>query len=217
MASCPMCDKHITDQHRAKCANCVNTMLYDCRFDLARVLLEKESLEKKIEAIVGPEPEEPLDEETARLRKVWQRQQEKLEEQRVKEGQEEVQRQLIIARKEVEERKAHAQALKDNLQQRRANLAMVKDAHIRNSAKKKEDLKAENERLKAQYDALHNKIVDTRALLCREAANLLRLTHYKKKTKSGIIKDRYYIAGLLLPDLKEINSEYYVLCGSYLL
>jgi hypothetical protein len=183
-------------------------MLYTCRFDLARVLLEKESLQKKVEAIVGPEPEQPLDEETARLRKGWQRQQEKIEEQREKELQEDMQRELVLRKKEVELRRAHAQELRANLQQRRANLAVAKDALARRNKQKEQELNESSAKSKAQYDALHNKIIDTRAILCREAASLMRLSHSRKKTKDGTIKDRYYIAGLLLPDLKEINSKF---------
>ena len=185
----------------------MNDMVYKCRFDLARVLLQKESLQKKVEAIVGPEPEEPLDEETTELRKAWQRQQEKIEEQREQEHDEDIRRALMLTKKEVEERRTHAQKLKENLEQRKANLAIAKDALNRRNKQKQQELKEENDKLKAQYDALHNRTVDTRALLCREAANLLRLSHSKKKTKDGTIKDRYYIAGLCLPDLKEINSK----------
>lgn len=202
-----VCHKHFTDDAPGNCASCMTDMIYKCRFDLARVLLEKESLQKKVEAIVGPEPKEPLDEETARLRKAWQRQQEKLEEQREQEEEEDVRRALVLTKKKVEERRAYAQELKENLEQRKANLAIVKDALVRRNKQKQQELKEIGDKLKRDYDALHNKTVDTRAILCREAASLLRLSHSKKKTKDGTIKDRYYIAGLLLPDLKEINSK----------
>jgi type IV secretory pathway VirB10-like protein len=181
-------------------------MLYNCRFDLARVLLEKESFQKKVEAIVGAEPSEPLDEETARLRKAFQQQQANLEQQRKEEQGEEMRRVLVLRQKELEERKAHAAELKKNLAERRANLAKARDITNRRNKKLQQEAQEEGERLKAQYDALHNKIVDTRAILCREVATLLRLTHSKKKTKDGKIKDRHYIAGSLMPDLKDINS-----------
>ncbi|KIW92131.1 uncharacterized protein Z519_07115 [Cladophialophora bantiana CBS 173.52] len=203
---CPVCHKHLTESMGVNCANCVNNLLYNCRFDLARVLLEKESLGKKVEAIVGPEPEKPLDEETARLRRAWQAQQAKIDEQRVKEQEEDMRRELVIRQKELQEKKDLAEALRKNLEERRANLAAAKEAQIKNHKKKVEELKENNEKLKAQYDALHEKSVDTRAILCREAASLLRLHHSKKKFKDGTIKDRHYIAGLFLPDLKEINN-----------
>ncbi|OAP63450.1 hypothetical protein AYL99_02677 [Fonsecaea erecta] len=203
---CPVCHEHLKESTSVNCANCVNNLLYNSRFDLARVLLEKESLGKKVEAIVGPEPEQPLDEETARLRKAWQRQQEKIEEQRVKEQEEDIRRELLIKQKELQEKKVHAQALRKNLEEQRANLAAAKQAQARNHKKKLAELKENGEKLKAQYDALHEKIIDTRAILCREAASLLRLHHSHRKTKDGTIKDRHYIAGLLLPDLKEINN-----------
>jgi type IV secretory pathway VirB10-like protein len=207
MASCPTCKRHLTEDVPANCANCVTNLLYNSRFELARVLLGKETLQKKVEAIVGPELETPLDEETAILRKAWQRQQENIEEQHLKEEEEDLQRELVLRKKEAEEKRAHAQALKENLEQRRANLLIAKDALARHSKKQQQELKDIGEKLKAQYDALHNRTVDTRAILCREAASLMKLSHLKKKAKDGTIQDRHYIAGLLLPDLKEINSK----------
>lgn len=206
---CPICQKHLTEEEGVHCVSCTSNLLYNLRLDLARVLLEKENLAKKVEAIVGPEPDpsKPLDEETARLRRAWQRQQQISEEQRVKEQDEDLEREIVIKRKELEEKKARVQALRENLEQRRANLAAAKEAQAKGQKKKWEELRETSIKLKAHGEALHNKVVDTKAVLCREAAALLRLQHVKKKTKDGSIKDRHLIAGLWLPDLKEINSK----------
>lgn len=207
MESCPTCKKHLTEDVPVHCQNCVNNMLYNSRFELARVLLDKESLQKKVEAIVGPEPEQPLDEETARLRNAWQRQQQMIVEREEEEQEEGIRRELVLRQKEVEEKRAQANALRANLEERRANLTAAKEALATHNKQKMRELRENGERLKTQYDALHNKIVDTRAVLCRETASLLRLSYSKKRTKDGGIRDRYYIGGLLLPDLKDINSK----------
>lgn len=213
---CPICKDHITPEQGIHCASCASNLLYNLRLDLARGLLEKESLAKKAEAIVGPEPDpsQPLDEETARLRRAWQKQQANIEEQRVKEENEALERELMIKRKELEEKRARAQAMQENLTRRRANLAAVKLAEAKGQKKKWEELREASVKLKAQADAIHNRVVDTRAALCQETATLLKLQHTKKKMKDGTIKDRHLIAGLLLPDLKEINSEIVIPCWS---
>ena len=207
MLSCPTCQKHLTEEVPANCANCVTTLLYDARLSLAKVLLEKEPLQKIVEAIVGPEPIEPLGKETASLRRAWQRQQEIVEDQQVREEEEEMRQELVRKQKLVEERRSCAQELRARLEKKRANLAIAKGALARHSKQREEALEKNGDKLKIQYDAQHSKSIETRAILCRESASLLKLSHLKKKKRDGTIKDRHYIAGLLLPDLKEINSK----------
>ncbi len=183
-------------------------MVYGVRLELARVLLEKEELGRKVEAITNPEePNELLDDELAILRAAWQKQWDDVEHEKAIDQEDELARQLVITRKEVELKKARAKELRDNLAQLKLNMYHAQEALHLGQREKYEELKEASERGQAQHDALHTKIVDAKAVLCREAAVLMRLRHAKKKTKDGAIKDCYLIAGLPLPDLKDINSK----------
>ena len=206
---CGICQKNLTQEDGPTCVGCVRSMLYPIRLELARVLLEKEALGKKVEAIVAEdEPEEPLDNAIAILRTAYQQQFEMDEVQQINEENSETERQLAIAQKELELKQEKAKQLKELLHKRRANLAAAKDAARKNEAKKWEELKEKSAQLKADHDIVHNKTVDAKAVLCREAASLLGLRRVKKKIKDGSIKDCYMIAQLPLPDLKDINSKH---------
>jgi len=205
---CGVCTKSMTQEDGPHCPSCVRNMLYGVRLELARVLMEKEELGKKVEAITAEEePDEPLDDELQTLRTAFHSQVDISELQQTIDETAEIERQTTILKKEVELKKAKAKEMRANLDARKANLLAAKRAEKKGQQQKLEQLQEATAKLKAEHDAVHNKIIDAKATLCREAASLLRLQHSKKKTKEGTIKDRYFIAGLPLPDLKDINSK----------
>lgn len=206
---CSVCQNRLSQEKGVHCPACARALIYNARTELAKVLLEKEELRRKVEAIVGPEPDpsNPLDEETAAMRRAWQAQCARDETQQTRERTEEIERVLAEKQKELEEKKAKAQAMREHLAQKRANLAAAKEALAKGEKKKYEELREAYNKLKVQHEAVHAKVVESKEVLCRKAADLLKLQHIKKKTKAGTIKDCYSIAGLLLPDLREINSK----------
>ncbi|KIV85786.1 hypothetical protein PV11_01444 [Exophiala sideris] len=204
---CGICTKSLTQEDGPHCPSCVQNMLYGVRLELARVLMEKEQLGKKVEAITAEgEPDEPLDDELQILRTAYHSQVDISELQQIIDETAEIERQTTIVKKEVELKKAKAKEMRENLDARKANLLAAKRAEKKGQQEKWEKLKEESAKLKAEHDAIHNKVIDAKATLCREAALLLGLRHSKKKTKEGTIRDRYFIAGLPLPDLKDINN-----------
>ncbi|EXJ88138.1 hypothetical protein A1O1_05066 [Capronia coronata CBS 617.96] len=205
---CSVCHNHLTQEQGVHCPSCARALLYNVRTELAKVLLEKEELGRKVAAIVGPEPDpsQPLDEETAAMRRAWQAQCARNDAQESRDQNAEMERALAQTQKELAEKKAKAQAMREHLAQKRANIAAAKEALARGDKKKYEELREAYNKLKGQHDAVHEKIVESKEALCRKAADLLKLQHTKKKTKDGKIKDRYTIAGLLLPDLRDINN-----------
>lgn len=203
---CSICKKELTQETGPHCPSCARNTLYTVRLELARTLLEKEQLGRKVEAIVGPEPEQPLDEELAKLRAAWQSQLETVEVQQTHEENAELERQLLIKKKEVQLNKARAQELRRLIAEKKANLQLAREA-LAKGQKQSDELREALAKGTADFNALHGKIVDAKAVLCREAASLMRLRHTKRKAKDGTIRDRYSIAGLPLPDLKDINSK----------
>ncbi|KIX01811.1 uncharacterized protein Z518_09538 [Rhinocladiella mackenziei CBS 650.93] len=205
---CSICKQHPAADGGMHCITCARNMLYGVRNQLAHILLQKEELRRKVEAIVRPELDtsKPIDEETTKLREAWQHQQSNNDGQRLQEEKEEMERQIQEIQKDTEEKQAQAKAVRERLAEKRANLEIAKHALATKGRKKLQDLEDACVKQEAQNDALHNKTVEAKATLCREAATLLRLRHSKRKAKDGTIKDRYSLGGLVLPDLKEINN-----------
>lgn len=205
---CGFCKRLLTQEDGPHCVSCVRGTIYGVRLELARVLLEKEQLGKKVETITAEdEPHEHIDDELSILRTAWHSQVDTSELQQINDETADIERQTAIVKKEVELKKAKVKDLKENLDKRKANLVAAKKAQAKDRQQKLEKLMDEGAKLKAEHDVIHNRIMDAKAVLCREAASLLGLRHSKKKTKDGTIKDRYFIAGLPLPDLKDINSK----------
>lgn len=115
----------------------------------------------------------------------------------------------------------HVRTLREELEQARKDRS-VRKAHL---ASRKADLDTLNSRLPAQrsqretklvdttkrgnqsFTALDDRSVETRAFLCREAAVLLGLKQRKKRKGDGVF-DQYCLGGLPIVDLKACYSAF---------
>jgi uncharacterized small protein (DUF1192 family) len=205
---CGLCKEPLSEEKGINCATCVRNELYNVRVEYARVLLEKAELKKQHDQIVDPENNPATDEETKKLAEFYQAQQLELigERHRAKEAKtlrmvDELEERIAAQRADLEKVKA-AQAV------RRANLEKAKGIMKTRYAKQIALHKKDVEKEKALHDAVHEQLIDAKASLCREAADLVNFQHFKRKTKDGLIKERFHIIGLPLPDLKDIHSEF---------
>ncbi|KIW47677.1 uncharacterized protein PV06_00347 [Exophiala oligosperma] len=204
---CGICQTHLTQEVGPNCTSCAQSTLYAIRLELARVLIEKEGFGKKVEAIIADtDPAEPYDNELAILRSAYHSQVESSEAQILHEEHTELRRRLVIAQKELELKEEKRDEMERILKDRRANLAAARVAQAKREDIALAEFREKGMQLKAEHDMVHNKVVDAKAVLCRESALLLGLRHAKKKTKDGEIKDCYMIGQLPLPDLKDINN-----------
>lgn len=205
---CFTCKKLAEKEDGLVCVTCTRSVINPLRIELTKVLLQKEELAKKVNHIIDPENHPAPDEDTKRLGVLYRErhlreieaEQERAEEDRVREI-------LEVKQKELADLKARRDALTSNNAQRKTDLAKAKKEVL---SSKKQQLKeavekAAKEKLKAE--ALHNKTIEAKATLCREVASLKRLRLSKKKLKDGTIKDYYFVSGLMLPDLRHINSR----------
>jgi hypothetical protein len=199
---CDICSRKHHSDLNFLCVGCARSSVYVTRFELAKVLLAKEQLALKVEAIVSPEQENT---ERGDPSSVW-----KVETAKV---------QKEDADTRTQETLDHVRTLREELEQARKDISARK-AHL---ASRKADLEAINARVPAQrsqwetkiadttkrgnlsFAALEDRSVETRAFLCREAAVLLGLKQRKKRKGDGIF-DQYYLGGLPIVDLKECYS-----------
>lgn len=199
---CDVCSKA---EEPFLCATCARTTIYLTRLEVAKVLLEKDSLGQKIENIVNSNINLPRDEQNQGFASVWESETKQMK--------------IRRTRDEIDEKKSHVQSL-------RHELGILQDEITKRKAEitvRRTDLESVKSRLPdrqgmtmgkmievknkgtTSFDSLHKSSTNTKAFLCREAAALLRLKQ-KKRVKSGTVKDMYSIAGLFLPDLRDINN-----------
>jgi hypothetical protein len=190
------------------CVTCTRSLINPLRIELTKVLLEKEDLAKKVNHILDPENHPAPDEETKRLGISYQEnhlreieaEQDRLQIERVQEL-------LAVKQKELADLRERRDILKSNNAQRRADLAKAKKEALGSRKQKLKEAKEKEAKEKAKAEALHNKTIEAKATLCREVASLKRLRQGKKKLKDGTIKEHYFVSGLILPDLRQINSK----------
>jgi len=205
---CFTCKKLSEKEDGLVCVSCTRSLMNPLRIELAKVLLEKEELEKKVNHIIDPENHAAPDEETKQLGIYYQENHlREIEAEETRMQEEKVRELLAVKQQELEALKARRDLLKSSNAKRQANFAKVKKEA---KAKEKQQLietKEKEKEIKAKGEALHNKAIEAKATLCREVATLLRLRQGKKKMKGGTIKEHYFVSGLILPDLRQINSK----------
>lgn len=182
------------------CASCARTLLYGHRLEHARYLLEKAKLHSQFDAITTGKPEEQ------RLTEAWNTE---------------------IHRTKVNDVRGRLSQSHEAIAALKTEIATLKEE----TARKKSDLAAEGKELKTTkatlagsnkgqidklhdtmtkgikgFESMHNASVDMRAYLCRETASLLRLRQRKSRSGDGSQRERYLIAGWIIPDLRTINT-----------
>src|SRR2546423_5844083 len=208
---CDICFRVLTSNLPIHCITCARNVLYEPGLHHTRVLLEKESLARKIENAISAHPQESdrqdkkTENEAIALSQAWSREAAKARKVESEENTGKMQKHILVLREEIK-------GAKDEISQRKARLEKRKTEYksIRTCLPARRTAVTNNfadsiKKGSQSWLGLHNKASDTRAFLCREAALLYRLRQ-KKKARGGVVLDQYSIGGLPVVNLKEINS-----------
>ena len=98
-----------------------------------------------------------------------------------------------------------ALARRKTIAERRAQLSTAQNMLSHKQVTAPEPIKKATAKVQAQWNSLHIFDVDSRIFLCKEAATLLGLKQRKRK-KGAPGRDIYMIAGVQIPDLRDLNS-----------
>ena len=199
------------------CTTCARNTVYESRLESAQVLLQKEASTKEVEKALTlrstdnedvPKPGNTVTFQKIASNKGYSRI--ILEDIHAKGLKSQDQAQKILSNvhnlqeqnKKLEE---EALARRKANNERRAQLSAAKRHLIHEQATAPEPIRKATARTQAQWSSLHVFDVDSRIFLCKEAAILLGLTHQRRK--KGSIRDQYIIAGVAIPDLRDLNSK----------
>lgn len=213
--SCSVCNCSASNPTPFYCPTCARNHLYTLRYENARVLLEKESIGKEVEAAVAGDTDVQLRRQqynaNANLtgRKgnpKWDVQAAQTEQARASERIRTMRECVETLTTENEQRRARIRQIKLQLKQRRsdaesANFQLTDRrnaalANIQNGIKRTEHL----------WHSLHNKTAESRIFLCREAAFLYGLRQEAAEREGGRKSEKYYIGGVQIIDLRSLNS-----------
>lgn len=223
--SCSICNCSASNRTPFYCPTCARSHLYTLRYENARVLLEKESIGKEVEAAVAGDTEvqrrrqqqnakanpttsanNPTRPTDRNGKPKWDVQAAQTEQARASERIRTMRECMETLRTENEQRKAQIRQMKLQLKQRRsdaesANFQLTDRrnaalANIQNGIKRTEHL----------WHSLHNKTAESRIFLCREAAFLYGLRQEVGKREGGKKSEKYYIGGVQIVDLRSLNG-----------
>ena len=127
----------------------------------------------------------------------------------------------VISENQTQSVLSHVEALREETQQIKSEIAARKARLLRrlaefNSAKQElsqsqasavEPVDKSIKRTEHRWEVMHNKTAESRLFLCREVALLYGLQQRKRK-KGGLGRDVYFIGGVPIADLRDLNSMY---------
>jgi len=206
---CDICHRTSNFRLPFNCTTCARNALYGPRIQHTQVLLEAETLAQEVEGNVTLSQSGQTHSDTLATPRdahpTYAAERLTAEQFVVEERAEAILAQADSLHKLTEELKDHITRKKAKLSERRSNL----DAAIKRLSERPksdpEPLEKGIKRTESHWDALHSKTAEARSFLCKEAAQLYGLQQRKRK-KGTPGRDLYFIGGIIIYDLRELNS-----------
>jgi Vacuolar sorting 38 and autophagy-related subunit 14 len=208
---CDVCMRPPSSKLPFCCPLCVRNVLYEPRLRNAKIILEKEQLTSRIETIDSAA--NGLEEEL-RARDVkqdgqangkWSIESSSIKRAQAKDRTRDIQEHTQILKDEIRTAREELAKRKAALQKKRSESGIVRSVVQERRKATSEKVKEEIKKTSQSWDAAHNKAIDTRSFLCREAAHLRGLRQ-RKKMRGGLVRDQYTIGGVPVVHLRDING-----------
>jgi Vacuolar sorting 38 and autophagy-related subunit 14 len=213
--SCNICACTASNRTPFYCPTCARSHLYTLRYENARVLLEKESIGREVEAAVAGDANDAQNTQNFAHKTgnregnlKWGVQAAQTEQARSSDRIRTMRHCADALKSEIEQKRLQIHRMRLQLRQRRsdaesANFQLNERrnaalANIQNGVKRTEHL----------WHSLHNKTAESRIFLCREAAHLYGLRReYERKEGGRRGGELYYIGGVPIVDLRLLNGK----------
>ena len=213
---CDICRRPPSIRLPFNCTNCARGALYDPRIQHAQMLLEAESIGHEVERNIGTTqsftgiPVKAAGSFEAHPTFVIERT--TAERVVLAEQTEKIIAQAQILRHQIDVMQAYLVKQREENLKRRSDLEAAKRRLYQRQSSDFEPLQKSIKRAHSHWDVLHAKTAESRTFLCKEAAYLYGLQHHKRK-KGMAGRDSYYIGGLPIPDLRDLNSKTILVVG----
>ena len=211
---CCICHRPSTTRLPFNCTICARNALYEPRLQHAHILLQKEVFSEDVEKAVAaakqtsrayaasPRADSELSDSARRMSiSITHTEQTKVihATQIISDHMQTLRKEVSSMRLEIAKRKARLHQRRSALMASRAELSQ---RHTNSSHPTEID--AVN--IRKQWDAVHDKTMDSGVVLGREVAGLLGLQQRKRK-KGVSRRDLYFLGGNAIPDLRDLNSR----------
>lgn len=208
---CDICHRPGSSRLPFYCALCARDALYHQRIQLAQTLLHRESLGKEVEQFttttskLKPSSSKASKPSESQPSPFWTIQNAAAGRVLSEEKTESTHYHVQILRGEIQNTKDDIAERRTRFHRRRSEFTSAKQELLQSQADGIEPVQKSIGRTQHNWDLMHKKTADSRLFLCREAALLYSL-HQRKRRKGGLGRDVYYIGGVPIADLRDLNS-----------
>ena len=202
---CSICKRDNAAELGLNCASCARTALYGPRLELARLLLERQSLSSRIEAVTGFPAAEVDGTDTQTQSHAWKTELHNAQRHAATESLRERNTVNMTLKATIEQMRVEAKVKREQLRKRKAELTATRSAtegREQKQADRQKDIVVRGQRSSI---TMHDRSTDSKIFLCREVATLLRLRQ-RRSRKNDIVREHYLVAGFIIPDLRSINN-----------
>lgn len=209
---CGICMRPSTSKLAFCCPSCVRSVLYEPRLRHAKILLEKEQLSRQIEGTVssgggGVDRKARAGgvQQNSQATRRWSVESSNVRRAQARDRTRDVQEHSQILRGEIKAAREEIAKRKAILQKKQSETGIIKGVLPERRTVGSDRVREEIKKASQSWDAVHNKAIETRSFLCREAAHLHGLRQ-RKRMRGGVVRDQYTIGGIPIINLKDINS-----------
>ncbi|KAK5940504.1 hypothetical protein PMZ80_006920 [Knufia obscura] len=203
---CDICLKPSGESVDFLCTNCARSAAYVPRLEYARMLLERDAAKSSVERAVRTETQGPSDVTTPSQDEIiWQQECKQVHASESKRRMNQIGHQKESLKHESEELKAQIEELKARIVEKKQMLGTVEKKVPHRWEEDLIKITTASRKASSSILQIQQKSVGSRATLCREAASLMRLRQ-RRRQRDAPGREQYSIAGLTLPDLREISN-----------
>ncbi|KAJ9658016.1 hypothetical protein H2198_003985 [Neophaeococcomyces mojaviensis] len=200
---CDICQRKNEQPLNFFCAACARNAAYIPRLEHAQILLEKSALDKNVAEAVTTKQTEDL--QASHGHNIWQAELKHVGANETKQRLEQAKESASLLRQESDELRQQIQELKLKIEAKKKALETVQSTVQTNREERLSEILGTNTRISSSVGRLSERFSSNRAILCREAASLMRLRQ-RRRQRDTPGREQYSIAGLTLPDLRQISN-----------
>lgn len=213
---CDICRRPASSRLPVNCTLCARNALYQPRVQLAQALLGREQIGKEVAQTAEsaarlnpaayPKATKPSETQSGtQPGNSWAIGRATAERVLSDEARESTLGHVQILREEIRRTRSEIVERKTRLQRQRSEFASAKQELSQGQASGIEPVEKGIHRTLYRRSKMHEKTAESRLYLCREAALLYGLQQRKRK-KGGLGRDVYFIGGVPIIDLRDLNS-----------
>lgn len=207
---CSVCEREITARRKGLCGSCVQASLYKPRIDKVQAILSNEKAHAHVEAVVRPGNDGVLaalpedadwDAITVGISTYGNRKAE-AEKERMELRIEDISEKAKELQQQIEDHKRYVAEQKKLHQSRREAIKSGRGELARHRTEATGPVQADIKKAKRQLEKMHTRTAEAREYLCKEVGTLCGL----QRAKDSKGKSLFYLAGLPMPNLKDLNA-----------